>query len=131
MKRPFIAALAAGGLIAAATSAASAAEECRGGYRTLPNDVIVSCSNDAYQAYESDRPYRAYREVPEAPLYTGSIYAERRYYPRPYRYDRPYHRYNSTYYGDYFGGPRWRHRSPFFYNCGPFGFPYATPGACF
>jgi hypothetical protein len=83
---------AAGALLAVA-STANAASECRGGYRELPNGVIVSCHGDSYD-YEPAPLYA----VP--PVYVvPQIYVERpRYYRRdwPYYYDR-YDRYDRRY----------------------------------
>ena len=54
MQKKILAAVCAAGAIIAAASAANA-QECRGGYRTLPNQVIVRCDDGPYYYREESR----------------------------------------------------------------------------
>ena len=127
-----IAVVCAAGAIMATTSFANA-QECRGGYRTLGNDVIVTCDSGPY--YYQQEPDRYYRE----PIYVAPaprIYVERRpYYYDDYAYDRYPYAYGAypSYYGDrsYY---RHRHYSDR-RNCLPFQalsalIPGVAPPAC-
>jgi hypothetical protein len=113
-----------------ATTAGVNAQECRGGYRTLPNQVIVSCGDEYY--YTPDDYYAP----DDAPLYTGSVYVpaprvyvERRYRPvyDEYWYDDDYYdrRYRRHYYRySRYDDDCWRFRA--FTSL----IPFVTPPAC-
>lgn len=98
-------------VLAAATAAAivtasggAFAQECKGGYRMLPNNIPVPCEGNVYATPEA-------RVYERAPIITGSIggpYVQRRVYrphyaypyyadAYPYYYDGPYHRRHHSY----------------------------------
>ncbi len=119
MKKVLSIACAAGALLAV-TTVANALEECRGGYRELPNGVIVSCNPANDFGYAPAPVYVAPRVYVAPPIYVGPSY----YYDEPY--------YDDGYYARrYYDRPYYSRRTPkYTRSCAPLGRGVVGPRGC-